>query len=70
MGLAIEAAIFSKQNGGLGQPSGMGEYFYSAELNAVHPFRDGNGRAQRLFFEHLIINSGYHLSWYPLERNE
>lgn len=41
-----------------------------AELNAVHPFRDGNGRAQRLFFEHLIINSGYHLSWYPLERNE
>lgn len=37
-----------------------------ADLNAVHPFRDGNGRAQRLLFEHLIINSGYHLSWHPL----
>ncbi|MGY2463206.1 putative adenosine monophosphate-protein transferase Fic [Vreelandella sulfidaeris] len=40
------------------------------DLNVVHPFREGNGRAQRLFFEHLIINCGYHLSWHPLERNE
>ncbi|MGP9766517.1 putative adenosine monophosphate-protein transferase Fic [Halomonas sp. AOP13-D3-9] len=40
------------------------------DLNVVHPFREGNGRAQRMFFEHLIINCGYHLSWHPLERNE
>ena len=24
------------------------------ELNMVHPFREGNGRAQRLLFEHII----------------
>lgn len=40
------------------------------DLNVVHPFREGNGRAQRLLFEHLIINCGYHLSWHPLEQNE
>jgi cell filamentation protein len=40
------------------------------DLNVVHPFREGNGRAQRLFFEHLIINSGYQLSWHPLEHHE
>ncbi|PRY66554.1 cell filamentation protein [Vreelandella songnenensis] len=40
------------------------------DLNVVHPFREGNGRAQRLFFEHLIINCGYRLSWHPLGRDE
>ncbi|WP_447956067.1 putative adenosine monophosphate-protein transferase Fic [Vreelandella sp. EE7] len=40
------------------------------DLNVLHPFRDGNGRAQRLFFEHLIINCGYQLSWHHLERSE
>lgn len=29
------------------------------ELNMVHPFREGNGRAQRLLFEHIIINAGF-----------
>ena len=28
------------------------------DLNSIHPFRDGNGRAQRILFEHLIINAG------------
>lgn len=35
------------------------------DLNMVHPFRDGNGRAQRLLFEHLIINAGYQIDWSP-----
>ncbi|WNL43241.1 putative adenosine monophosphate-protein transferase Fic [Halomonas sp. PAMB 3264] len=38
------------------------------DLNAIHPFREGNGRTQRLFFEHLIINCGYRISWAGIER--
>ncbi|GKW48568.1 putative adenosine monophosphate-protein transferase Fic [Halomonas sp. NCCP-2165] len=41
--------------------------FYG-DLNVVHPFREGNGRAQRLLFEHLIINCGYEISWAGLDR--
>lgn len=43
--------------------------FYG-ELNVLHPFRDGNGRAQRLLFEHLIINCGYEITWTRLNREE
>lgn len=34
-----------------------------AELNMVHPFREGNGRAQRILFEHIIVNCGWQISW-------
>jgi len=40
------------------------------ELNMVHPFRDGNGRTLRLFFEHLILRCGYGVSWEPMDRDE
>jgi len=30
-------------------------------LNILHPFREGNGRTQRIFVEHLANNAGYHL---------
>lgn len=43
--------------------------FYG-DLNMVHPFRDGNGRAQRILFEHLIINAGYEISWWAVEADE
>ncbi len=43
--------------------------FYG-DLNVLHPFRDGNGRAQRLLFEHLIIHCGYEISWAGLDRDE
>jgi len=33
------------------------------ELNLIHPFRDGNGRAQRFFFEELLFALGYELIW-------
>jgi cell filamentation protein len=32
------------------------------DLNVVHPFREGNGRAQRILFEHIIVNAGYEIS--------
>jgi len=43
---------------------------YYCELNVVHPFRDGNGRAQRLLFEVISINAGYLLHWEPIGRTE
>ncbi|GLR07834.1 cell filamentation protein Fic [Mixta theicola] len=41
---------------------------YYCEINMLHPFRDGNGRAQRLFFEQLIIHAGYDIDWSKTER--
>lgn len=41
--------------------------FYYSELNAIHPFRDGNGRAQRLLFECIAINAGYQLRWQEID---
>lgn len=33
--------------------------FYLSEINVLHPFREGNGRTQRLFIEYLADNAGY-----------
>jgi cell filamentation protein len=45
--------------------------YYLGEVNAVHPFREGNGRTQRAFFEQLAADAGYTLIWQRLdaERN-
>lgn len=32
--------------------------YYYAELNAVHPFREGNGRTQRAFLGHIAAEAG------------
>lgn len=40
--------------------------FIHNELNAIHPFREGNGRTLRLFLD-LISN---HLSYHPIEWNK
>ncbi|WP_422124213.1 Fic/DOC family protein [Planococcus sp. X10-3] len=36
---------------------------YLAELNALHPFREGNGRTVREFARQLMANAGYQLDW-------
>ena len=33
--------------------------YYLSEINVLHPFREGNGRAQRLFIEYLADHAGY-----------
>jgi cell filamentation protein, protein adenylyltransferase len=43
--------------------------YYLGEVNAVHPFREGNGRAQRAFFEQLASEAGYILDWQHLDAN-
>ena len=40
------------------------------ELNMVHPFREGNGRALRLMFEFIIVNAGYEISWNEVDEEE
>ena len=34
-----------------------------AELNAIHPFREGNGRTQRVFIEELATQAGHGLDF-------
>ena len=36
--------------------------FYCS-TNYLHPFREGNGRTQRVFLAQLVCNAGYNLSW-------
>ena len=36
---------------------------YYCEINVLHPFFVGSGRAQRVFFEQLAIHAGYILDW-------
>lgn len=43
---------------------------YYSELNVIHPFRDGNGRAQRILFEALAINAGQAIRWRTIEASE
>lgn len=42
------------------------------DLNALHPFREGNGRSRRAFIAQLASDAGYHVSWAQLDaaRNE
>ena len=43
---------------------------YYCELNVIHPFREGNGRVQRLLFEHLALAAGYDLTWNNVQKDE
>lgn len=38
-------------------------------LNMLHPFREENGRAQRIFFMQLIQNNGYNIDYSELNSN-
>lgn len=37
--------------------------FYMSEINALHPFREGNGRSQRVFMSYLAKVAGYELNF-------
>lgn len=40
---------------------------YLGEVNALHPFREGNGRTQRAFFAQLSRDAGWRLRWSRLD---
>ena len=43
---------------------------YLSEVNAIHPFREGNGRVQRLFISQLAEHAGYSLDYSALDQAE
>ncbi|MBQ9900478.1 MAG: Fic family protein [Acholeplasmatales bacterium] len=44
--------------------------YYLGELNAIHPFREGNGRTQRIFIMELALKNGYILDLSHVEKKE
>jgi cell filamentation protein len=44
--------------------------YYMAEINALHPFREGNGPAQREFLRELAVDAGYELAWSLVTQEE
>ena len=40
-----------------------------AEVNALHPFREGNGRTQRSFLSQLARDAGFRLDWAAVDRD-
>ncbi|MGW0003170.1 Fic/DOC family protein [Nocardia grenadensis] len=40
---------------------------FLAEVNAIHPFHEGNGRAQRAFFGQLARQAGHPIDWSLLD---
>jgi cell filamentation protein len=47
---------------------GVSEAF--GDLNVIHPFREGNGRAQRILFEQIIINAGFSVDWWRVKEDD
>ncbi|WP_405178361.1 Fic family protein [Nocardia sp. NBC_01377] len=43
---------------------------YFSEVNAIHPFREGNGRTQRAFFRQLGREAGWDIDWASLDRDD
>jgi len=40
---------------------------FLADVNAMHPFREGNGRTQRAFFSQLAHDAGHHIDWVRMD---
>ncbi|MDH6578746.1 Fic family protein [Kitasatospora sp. MAP5-34] len=40
------------------------------DVNAIHPFREGNGRTQRAFLAQLAREAGYTVSWQDMDQEE
>jgi cell filamentation protein len=44
--------------------------YYLGELNAIHPFREGNGRTQREFIRQLASEAGHRINWYRISHEQ
>ena len=44
--------------------------YYLSEINVLHPFREGNGRTQRLFIEYLASVAGYRVDFSQVTAEE
>ena len=43
---------------------------YYDQLNYIHPFREGNGRTQRVFWSRVARDAGYEINWDAIVGNE
>lgn len=43
--------------------------YYMAEINVLHPFREGNGRSTREFIRELANNAGFDLQWSRVDKD-
>ncbi|MDD4802624.1 MAG: Fic family protein [Syntrophomonas sp.] len=41
--------------------------YYMSQMNMIHPFREGNGRAIREFIRQLALQAGYRIDWSKVE---
>lgn len=44
--------------------------YYFSEINALHPFREGNGRSQREFIRCLALHNGYVINFVNVDKDE
>ena len=44
--------------------------YYLSEINALHPFREGNGRSQREFIRTLTLHIGYVINFAKVSKEE
>lgn len=56
---AVDPKVFANRAG----------YFLS-EINAAHPFREGNGRTQREFIRELGLHAGFEIDWSRITREQ
>ena len=43
---------------------------YLGEVNAIHPFREGNGRTQQEFVRALALQAGHRIAWANVSREQ
>ena len=44
--------------------------YYYDQLNYIHPFREGNGRTQRIFWARVATDAGFEIDWDAVIGNE
>lgn len=44
--------------------------YYLGEINVIHPFREGNGRTQRVFIQYLAQAAGYSINFSDVSSQE
>lgn len=44
--------------------------FHYEKINYVHPFREGNGRTQRVFWNRVALEADWELDWRPVHGEE
>lgn len=71
----IATKCFAKVKNGYFENLPFGEFakriaeFYN-DVNYIHPFREGNGRTQRIYFRQLIRHYGYDINFADVDTDE